>query len=220
MKYLKVILGAFGAISVLLMVGLLVGLLIETGPTKDEEFAWTPPNEIGGVYLEMTRSDLLFNFEYRCWKPNDNLISFLADDSSGVRTCNEMGVKDGRGPSVHLKNDVVTKLEDFSYIRSVGITAEEIQNRFGEPDILTINEDLSGRVYTYLDHRFSIFFRRNEPSRYKTGDLGWSDVRWNSYDSGEIFVRGELVCPSPKCPFSENGLLRDDYPYKTPFDLP
>lgn len=126
----------------------------------------------------------------------------------------------GSGPSVVLKNDVVTKLEDSSNFRTKGYTVEEIQNRLGEPDIVSITEDLSGRVYTYLDHRLTVSFTRNELGVYKIGDLVWWDVRWNRKGMGEMFIRGELVCPSPKCPFSEDGSLKDDYPYKTPFDFP
>lgn len=219
-KLFKIILITFGLISSVIMIGFLIGFLFDTGPTRDEEVTWIPPNEIGGVYLGMTRSDLLFNFEYRCWEPKKGGLRFLSKDSGGVRTCNFMGPSGLSGPSVYLKNDVVIKLYDVSYIRSVGVTVEEIQNRFGKPDILTINEDLSGRVYTYLDHRFSIFFSRSEPSRYKTGDLDWSDVTWNLEDKGEILIRGKRICPSSNCPFSEDGSLKDDYPYKTPFDFP
>ena len=218
-KLFKIILITFGLISSVIMIGFLIGFLFDTGPTRDEEVTWIPPNEIGGVYLGMTRSDLLFNFEYRCWEPSDGRITFLSEDSSGVRNCDHMG-STGSGPSVYLKNDVVTKLVDSSNIRTKGYTVEEIQNRLGEPDIVSITEDLSGRVYTYLDHRLTVSFTRNELGVYKIGDLVWSDVRWNRKGMGEMFIRGELVCPSPKCPFSGDGSLKDDYPYKTPFDIP
>ena len=223
-KLFKIILITFGLISSVMMIGFLIGFLFDTGPTRDEEITWTPPNEIRGVYLGMTRSDLLFNFEYRCWEPSDGRITFLSKDSSGVRNCDYMG-STGYGPSVYLKNDVVTKLVDsfdegYTWYNLGGYTVEEIQNRLGEPDILSINKDLSGRVYTYLDHRLSVSFTRNELGVYKIGDLVWSDVRWNRKDMGEMFIRGELVCPSSNCPFSEDGSMKDDYPYETPFDFP
>lgn len=215
-KLFKIILITLGLISSVIM----IGFLFEIGTEKYEEVTWTPPTEIKGVYLGMTRNDLLFNFEYRCWEPHDEYsISYLSEDSSGVRNCDHMG-STGSGPSVYLKNDVVTKLVDSSNIRTERYTVEEIQNRLGEPDILLINEDLSGRVYTYLDHQLSMSFTRNELSVYRIGDLVWGDVRWNSEDKGEIFIRGKKICPSPNCPFSEDGSLKDDYSYKTPFDFP
>lgn len=212
-RYLLIIFGS------LLLFGVIVSILVKVYE-EYEKRSWTPPTEIKGVYLGMTRSDLLFKFEYRCWEPSEKYsFSFLSEDSDGVTTCDHMGTN-GLEPSVRLKNDVVTKLTDSINLRTGGYTVEEIQNRLGEPDILTINEDLSGRVYTYLDHQLSMSFTRNELGVYQVGDLVWGDVRWNKEDKGEIFIRGELVCPSTNCPFNEDGSLKDDYPYKTPFDFP
>ena len=221
MKYLKVILGTFGAISVLLMVGFLVGLLLDTGPTKDEEVTWTPPTEIQGITLGMTRSDAVFQGIHGC--SNDGV---LVDEEGDPRTCSLVITKSGL--RVRFSGDVVVKLDTFrgGLPNSVQLSVEELVSKLGEPDFLYTSDDLAKRTYTYLNHRTSHYFLSpNETFRYVFGDISWEDVTRGSVlfqnePLGELVFRGRPLCPSPQCPFNEDKSLKDDYPYKTPFDLP
>ena len=221
MKYFKVILGTFGAISALLMVGFLVGLLLDTGPKKDEKVIWTPPTEIQGITLGMTRSDVVFQGIHGCSSDRG-----LLEKEGDPRKC--LSVVTKSGPTVRFADDIVVTLVNYQrgLPESGQLSVEELVSKLGDPDFLYTSDDLATRTYTYLNHRVSHYFSSpNETFRYVFGDVSWKDVVHeldvsNQLSLGGLVFRGRRLCPSPECPFNEDKSLKDDYPYKTPFDLP
>lgn len=223
------------------------------GVEKYKKLSWKMFTEEQGVYLGMSRDDLIFktDIQLEClvdFDPRNPDFRRLVDEEKKYNhhECNTLGVPvtvDYRHVSdikkIKLVEDKVVwwSSSPLLFGDRFPFSTYDVNDMItvlGEPDILWVSGSLKKRKYTYLNHRTVFGWIKDELSYYSTGDLIWSDTVEISPDfevrdeslipmtkiTGKYFLRGNQVCPSLKCPFNEDGSLKDDYPYKTPFDFP
>ena len=184
-----------------LAVGLVLLVLAAVMYEKYKHYLWKPPTSLHGISVGMSRSDLVFA---------------LGDDEN----CEERGCF-YQEPSLRIimSNDKVTAIDfkvgyiggawDSIYVPFT--TTEEMKDFFGDEDILSISQDFTDRRYTYLKYGVTFSFSTNVLKRIMIGEIEWRSLN----NSGEYFVRGKQVCPSPDCPFGEDGEVKPHYKDKS-----
>jgi len=194
-KFLKVL--KYLAIGLVLLVAAVV--------TYDQlrYYLWKPPTSLHGISLGMSRSDVVFA---------------LGDDDNCVPSGCSYSI-----PSlwVQLENDRVSYINGktgyvsgskWDSIYPPFKTTEEMKDIFGDEDILAISKDLTERRYTYVKYGVTFSFSTNVLKAIAIGE-----VRWRSHgEQGEYLLRGKQICPSPECPWEEDGkTLKPEYEDKS-----
>jgi len=184
-----------------LAVGLVLLVLAVVMYEKYKHYLWKPPTSLHGISVGMSRSDVVFA---------------LGDDGN----CEERGCF-YQEPSllIQMTNDKVTTIySNVGYIGgawdSINLpfrTTEKMKDIFGDEDILSISPDFTDRRYTYLKYGVTFNFSTNVLKRIMIGEVAW---RYTT-NGGEYFVRGKQVCPSPDCPFGEDGKVKPQYKDKS-----
>ena len=192
-KFLKVL--KYLAIGLVLLVAAVV--------TYDQlrYYLWKPPTSLHGISVGMSRSDVVFA---------------LGDDEN----CEERGcIYQELSLVIMMTNDKVTAIvSKVGYIGGAWdsiyvpfTTTEEMKDFFGDEDILSISQDFTDRRYTYLKYGVTFNFSTNVLKGIMIGEVEWRSLK----DNGEYFVRGKQVCPSPDCPFGEDGNPKPEYEDKS-----
>jgi hypothetical protein len=185
-----------------LAVGLVLLVLAAVMYEKYKHYLWKPPTSLHGISVGMSRSDVVFA---------------LGDD----KNCEEaFCIYQEPSLVIRMTNDKVTNI--FSKVGYIGgawdsiyppfTTTEEMKDILGDEDILSISQDFTQRRYTYLKHGVTFDFRTNDLTNVMIGGVRW---RQSLGDTGEYFVRGKQVCPSPDCPFGEDGKVKPQYKDKS-----
>lgn len=196
--------------------------------------------ELEGFRLGESRSDFLFNTPHvECYKKE---LSVSSCDAIAVK----VGPKDEKKYvrtllSVFFSGDVISKIstyDDNVLAKTVPFSnVEGLIRRKGDPDILHVDMDYSGRTYTYVEQDVTISFRfhKNEIMSIDFGDVELSDTSmsvWNldedpntpfeTFGAGEYIVNGQNLCPSseaPTCPFDELHEIKEEFKDLKPKDL-
>ena len=185
-----------------LAVGLVLLVLAAVMYEKYKHYLWKPPTSLHGISVGMSRSDVVFA---------------LGDDGN----CEEpFCFYQEPWLVIHMTNDKVTNIASkVGYIGGAWdsiyppfTTTEEMKDILGDEDILSISQDFTDRRYTYLKYGVTFNFSTNDLTIIMIGR-----VRWRSLGDpgGEYFVRGKQVCPSPDCPFGEDGKRKPEYEDKS-----
>ena len=227
----------FITVALLILLGVLA-FLGALGYEKYEEVTWSAPTEIEDVRIGMSRSDLLFKIRF----------ATCAGDETPLTECSEIykKVRDKRDDedwvetkyTIYLEGDIVSKVrvwQDDLIGRLVPFdNVADLTDLKGEPDILAIDKDLTGRTYTYIDEGVSYRFYKDSLSYFTVGKLDlvdtvligpdWSSGDWKTIilNASEYSVRGRNLCPAPDstdCPFNEDGSVKDGFKNVTPKDL-
>lgn len=193
-KFIKLL----GYLAVVLVLLVLAAVMYE----KYKHYLWEPPTSLHGISVGMSRSDVVFALG-----DNDNCEEAFCFYQEPLLV-------------IHMTNDKVTNVASkVGYIGGAWdsiyppfTTTEEMKDILGDEDILSISQDFTDRRYTYLKHGVTFDFRTNDLTRVMIGGVRW---RQSLSDTGEYFVRGKQVCPSPDCPWEEDGKLKPEYEDKS-----
>jgi hypothetical protein len=184
-----------------LAVGLVLLVLAAVMYEKYKHYLWKPPTSLHGISVGMSRSDVVFA---------------LGDDEN----CEERGcIYQEPSLVIRMTNDKVTNIH--SKVGYIGVawdsiyppftTTEEMKDILGDEDILSISQDFTDRRYTYLKYGVTFNFSTNVLKRIMIGGVEWRSGK----SVVEYFVRGKQVCPSPDCPFGEDGKVKPQYKDKS-----
>jgi hypothetical protein len=183
-----------------LAVGLVLLVLAAVMYGQYKHYLWKPPTSLHGISVGMSRSDVVFALgdngnceEGWCLYDDNNLIVHLDDDKVFYVTA-DVGWMNG--------SKVGAPFGDI----------EQMKERFGDEDILSVSKDFKTRAYTYLKYDISFFFRINKLQSISIGNERWRTVYGVR---GQYFVAGKQVCPSPDCPFGEDDKLKPEYEDKS-----
>lgn len=184
-----------------LAVGLVLLVLAAVMYEKYKHYLWKPPTSLHGISVGMSRSDVVFALgdtgnceEGGCSYQKPSLVIYMTNDKVRVIYAN-VGYIGGRWGGIY---------PPFK-------TTEEMKDILGDEDILSISQDFTDRRYTYLKYGVTFNFSTNVLKRIMIGE-----VRWRSGNGVvEYFVRGKQVCPSPDCPFGEDGEVKPQYKDKS-----
>ncbi|MDC0084531.1 hypothetical protein OAI44_03730 [Oceanospirillaceae bacterium] len=188
MKILKWIMKAVVALVTIIT---LIVLFADDLEHTYNKLTWTPPMEINGIAIGMTRSDVVFKlgepecFETRnfCWWGN-HFIWFKNDmvdaQTSQNQTILSMPFNDTKGMKLFL----------------------------GDEDIISVTKDFNLRRYTYLKWGATFAFMNDVLVEYTQGFVEW---RSTANSVGKYIVKGTVVCPGTECPFDEEGDVKEDF---------
>jgi hypothetical protein len=184
-----------------LAVGLVLLVLAAVMYDEYKHYLWKPPTSLHGISVGMSRSDVVFALgddgnceEAFCFYQEPFLVIQMTNDKV-TTIASKVGYIGGAWDSIY---------PPFT-------TTEEMKDILGDEDILSISQDFTDRRYTYLKYGVSFNFSTNDLEFLMIGR-----VRWRSLgDTGEYFVRGKQVCPSPDCPFGEDGEVKPQYKDKS-----
>jgi len=186
-----------------LALGLVLLVLAAVMYGEYKHYLWKPPTSLHGISVGMSRSDVVFALgddgnceEAFCFYQKPLLVIFMTNDKV-TNVASKVGYIGGAWDSIY---------PPFT-------TTEEMKDILGDEDILSISQDFTDRRYTYLKYGVSFNFSTNVLKRVMIGEVRW---RQSLSDTGEYFVRGKQVCPSPDCPWEEDGkTLKPEYEDKS-----
>lgn len=194
MKILKWIMKA--VVALVTIITLIVFFADDLGHTYNK-LTWTPPMEINGIRIFMTRSDVVFKLgepfdcgEDKTWCGwDDGHFVLFRDDLVSVQNTSNL-------PSIAFKNTT------------------DMKALLGDEDLLAESKDFSTRRYTYLKWGTTFRFENDALIGYMVGDVTWREAR----PIGKYVVKGTVVCPGTECPFDDEGDVKEafkdrDYTY-------
>jgi hypothetical protein len=224
MKRFFKIIGAFiGGLIVLAAIGI-AGLYVY------DQYIFKPIEEVDGVYLGMSRQDLLFKtrLDMRC-SPEETdqtecdffrylnpsrLIGYSKEDlfmPNGV-----IRLEDDR--VVALSKDLFIPLDLKTQVYNTGALIKKL----GDPDLLVVSKDFTRRSYLYVEQNLIFYYRQDSLERINLGKshpLELGVVETNrletkglsyAFDGSEVLVGGATVCPGDVCPYDEGGEINHE----------
>lgn len=198
----KVVAGLFGLI-VLWLAG-------DWGWEKYKFYSWEPPAVIDGVYLGMTKSDVLFK---------KGVPKKCEQIGSSQETCEWRKEFESSSLTLSLTSGLVNRISKFGSWYELGApfsTVEDMKKILGDEDIMATTDGGVLRSYTYGEKKISFVFQQNSLTYLDLGEVEWRNLG----GQGEYFIRGKRVCPGENCPFdSATGDLKPEYQGKSYRDL-
>ena len=191
MKILKWIMKA--VVALVTIITLIVLFADDLGHTYNK-LTWTPPMEINGIAIGMTRSDVVFKLgePKRCREDKTRCLWGHVEEYHMVDFKDELVYfQYARKPKKHLSIPFYT--------------TTEMKALLGDEDLLAESKDFSTRRYTYLKWGTTFEFENDALIEYTMGEVQWRA------SSGKYIVKGTVVCPSTECPFDEEGDVKEDF---------
>ena len=195
MKILKWIMKALVAFVTIITLIVLFADELEHTYSK---LTWTPPMEINGITIGMTRSDVVFKLgepfdcgEDKTWcRWDDSHFVWFRDDRVNIQNA----ISDDILQSIPFKNTT------------------DMKTLLGDEDLLAESKDFSTRRYTYLKWGTTFEFENDALIEYMMGEVTWRA------SSGKYVIKGTVVCPGAECPFDDEGDVKEafkdkDYTY-------
>jgi hypothetical protein len=199
-RVFKGLLKTLGVLIALVIILIIVGINWDRGELFYAKLFWEPDaEELFGVNLGTTRSDLIFAFETECNSENTTCVF----DGKEARF-------DDNDETYILTRDITLSIRMFSNPLPFQ-TVEEMKYVLGEENLYATSADFEGRRYTYLDWGITFGFRDNLLIRIMMGDVTWR----SGNPSGEYKVNGRTVCPSEDCPWDDEGVFKPEYEDKS-----
>jgi len=190
MKILKWIMKA--VVALVTIITLIVVFSDELKHTYNK-LTWTPPMEINGITIGMTRSDVVFKLGESEW---------CRDEKSwcGWNGGNQVGFKD---ELTYLQNT-----SSYDTLRSIPFkNTADMKSLLGDEDILGESKDFSTRRYTYLKWGITFEFKNDALIEYMMGEVTWRQ----SDPIGKYIIKGNVICPGTECPFDDEGDVKEDF---------
>jgi outer membrane protein assembly factor BamE (lipoprotein component of BamABCDE complex) len=156
------------------------------------KLTWTPPMEINGITIGMTRSDVVF----KLGEPK-----YCSEDKSNCSWDDYY---------VEFKDDVVV----WNYIGQANLPllpfkdTQSMKSLLGDEDILYVSKDFNSRSYTYLKLGVMFLYQNDRLTDYGLGKLRWHML---GGPLGKYVIKGTVVCPSAECPFDDEGDVKEDF---------
>jgi len=215
MKILKWIMKAVVALVTIIT---LIVLFADDLEHTYNKLTWTPPAEINGIAIGMTRSDVVFTLgkteactedKQYCQWDGRHLIHFIderVDYQRLSKTANE--AYEERTPDE-------TRYYTMRFFRSMPFRdTQSMKSLIGDEGIYAESRDFNNRTYTYLKSGASFGFENDILSEYTIGSVTWRRARL----VGGYVVKGSVVCPGTECPFDDEGGVKEafkdrDYTY-------
>lgn len=177
------------------------------------KLTWTPPTEINGITIGMTRSDVVFKLGQPAFCLLRELCLWVNDiDGDGLHAlwfADDLAYKD-KSHQVWFKDDLAYKqfLDEPRWLPSIPFkNTTDMKSLLGDEDIFAESKDFSTRGYTYVEWGTSFVFENDTLTSYIIGEVTWRNV----LDSGKYVVKGTVVCPSAECPFDDEGAVKEDF---------
>ena len=218
MKILKWIMKALVAFVTIITLIVLFADELEHTYSK---LTWTPPMEINGITIGMTRSDVVFKLGEPIGCKNDNRNCYwdaprvgihekdMVSKLDGAETCDAKCYVDANVYRVSFENESaiyqsVSKLFHLFPFKDT----QGMKSLLGDEDILAESKDFNVRRYTYLKWGTSFVFENDSLNRYAIGQVTW---RPTSGPVGKYIVKGTVACPGTECPFDDEGAVKEDF---------
>ena len=185
MKILKWIMKAVVALVTIIT---LIVLFADDLEHTYNKLTWTPPMEINGIAIGMTRSDVVFKLgePFRCEEDK----TFCGWDN---------------GYFAHFRGDLVY-LQSTINLPSIPFkNTTDMKTLLGDEDLLAESKDFSTRRYTYLKWGTTFEFENDALIEYMMGEVTWRA------SSGKYVIKGTVVCPGTECPFDDEGDVKEDF---------
>ena len=175
---------------------------------------YTHPNKVAGIGVGDDAKDLFF--KHGKGQPDEDYIFYTELDAAFQ--VNSLGKIDIIAFS---PNESVTK---YTYKTFPIQTVEDLQDKFGEPNIYSSSKDELERRYTYSTDNLltgaTYYFKQNRIMSIMIGSITWRSS--STGEQGDYIVDGTIFCPGRKCPFAgsdpkpewQNKSVRDLVAYK------
>lgn len=190
----KVIAGFFGMV-VLWLAG-------DWGWEQYKFYSWEPPTVIDGIYLGMTKSDVLFT---------KGVPTKCEQTSPSEETCEWRKEFESSSLTLFFTAGLVHRIVKFGSWYELGApfsTVEDMRKTLGGEDIMATADGGILRLYTYGGKKISFGFHQNGLEYLSLGEVEWRSLG----GKGEYFIRGKRICPGDNCPFdSETGDVKPEY---------
>ena len=197
---MKVLKWIMKALVVLVTVITLIILFADDLKQTYNKLTWTPPMEINGIRIFMTRSDVVFKLgepfdcgEDKTWCGwDDGHFVWFRDDRVNIQNA----ISDDILQSIPFKNTT------------------DMKTLLGDEDLLAESKDFSTRRYTYLKWGTTFEFENDALIEYMMGEVTWRQAR----PIGKYIIKGNVICPGAECPFDDEGDVKEafkdkDYTY-------
>lgn len=223
-KIIGALIGGLIALAAVVLAGLY-------GYDQYKQNTFKPVEEVDGVYLGMSRQDLLFKtrLDMRC-SPEEtdqtecDYFRYLNPSRLIGYSKDDLFIPNG---VIRLDDDRVVALSKNLFIpQDLQIQAYNtgaLLKKLGDPDVLVISKDLTYRHYMYADQRLIFTYSKDSLSRITWGESSIRDLgisvfkRWDvkrsemvgdsldrlrqTYVGAEVIVDGRRICPGEDCPF-------------------
>ena len=182
---------------VLLSVGSLLALVIFLAFFGEGIASWwrmatyTHPDEVAGISIGDKKKDLVF--KHGKGEQNEDRIYYK--ELGATFYINPLG-----------KIDVITFAPDkrntkYSYHLFPIFNLEDLETKFGAPNIYSSSKNHLERRYTYssdgLSTGVTYSFKQNKIMDIMIGNIAWRQ----QIEPGDYIVNGTVFCPGSKCPF-------------------
>ena len=189
MKILKWIMKAVVALVTIIT---LIVLFADDLEHTYNKLTWTPPMEINGIAIGMTRSDVVFALG-KSFCIEDNTLCVWGKPREYMAWFN---------------NDVLYKLGHKPNTLSIPFKdTKGMKLLIGDEDILSVSKDFNTRMYTYLKWGVTFQYQNDILVFYSLGNVKWRTI----YPPAKYFVKGVVVCPGTECPFDDKGDVKEDF---------
>jgi len=158
------------------------------------KLTWTPPIEINGIALGMTRSDVVFKLGEPVICVTDNTACLWGDNDHAVQ----------------FRNDIVyvQSASNFDTLWSIPFKdTQDMKSLLGDEDLFGESQDFNTRRYTYLKWGVTFKYKNDALVDYMVGEVTWRSAR----PMGTYVVKGTAVCPGERCPFDDEDDLKEDF---------
>lgn len=225
-RFLKIIGALIGGLIVIAAV-VLAGLY---GYDQYKQNTFVPLEKVDGVYLGMSRQDLLFKtrLDLRCGseETDQTQCEFFRYLNPSLRYGYSKDDLFVSGGVIRLEEDVVVTLSKHLWIprelESQVYNTEALIKKLGDPDLLVVSKDLTGRSYRYVDQNLTLEYEKDSLAVFNWGkshplEVGLAKPNisdemeiYYTYDGSQVVVGGATVCPGVSCPFEEGDKLEYD----------
>ena len=184
------------------------------------KLGYAPPTNAEGVYLGISLSDIIFEKgggNGYCSKSNYVPLGTKKGDYKPTNKC-----RYGDHFASINTQEVVDRIESFGEGLAVPFsTIDDMQRTMGEAEILSVSEDFNWRGYSYVDWGITFYFKSNQLRSSVLKNITWGrEIQvyhrrvageytvgdgLNNYRAGDYFINGVKICPSPQCPWENDG---------------
>jgi outer membrane protein assembly factor BamE (lipoprotein component of BamABCDE complex) len=193
MKILKWIMKAVVALVTIIT---LIVLFADDLAHTYNKLTWTPPMEINGITIGMTRSDVVF----KLGEPK------LCSEDKTACTWGDVG----EFHTVIFKDELVDYQNVQKPRQHLSIpfkNTADMKALLGDEDLLAESKDFIVRRYTYLKWGTTFKFENDTLTEYMVGKVRWRSI----HPLGKYVIKGTVVCPSADCPYDDQDDLKEGF---------
>lgn len=205
-KYIKIILlSALG----LLAFGVFLAIFGQDIASGWRMAMYTHPNEVAEIGVGDEAKDLLFKHG-KGQQTGDGI--YYKELGAGF-------VLNSSGKIKYISFSPDKTTTKYTYNTFPIQTVEDLQDKFGEPNIYSSSKDQLVRRYTYstddLLTGVTYKFKQNRITSIMIGNITW---RASRPEQGDYVVDGNIFCPGRKCPFTGDD-IKPEWQNKSVRDL-